>query len=187
MSVFLLAALVGCDSDCEDASRIKGEYAMWHTVLNAGQDGGATMDEAYPSYDVFVNGWSRWNITWSAAGGTVQASVTDVLEIQSDGEADEAVEAQLAGTLVSQDDNCNVFDMALSGTYETAADTTHTFNYASRFVFYGDHIAGDYTYSDTWEGLDSTGAPTSGYLENAAGDMYGTLQTDGTFDTGFTE
>lgn len=188
MLALLLAALVGCDSDCEDPSRIKGEYAMWHTVLNANQadGGGATMDENYPSYDVFVNGWSRWTLNWAEAGGQVTTTILDVAEVQSD-ESAEATEAELSGTLTSQDDNCNVFDLGLNGTYDTTADTTHTFEYVASFVFYGDHIAGDFTYTDTWEGVDSDGNPVAGGLTGATGDLYGTLQTDGSFDTGFTE
>lgn len=181
MLPLLLALIAGCDSDCEDASRLNGEYAMWHSVLNANQEGGATMDEAYPSYEVFVNGWSRWDLTWSASGGTFAAAISDVAELQSGGEATTPVTYD--GTLTSRDDNCNAFDLALTGQFEAASGTTHDFAYTAELVYYGDDVAGHFTYEDTWSGADGA----SGALTGAAGDVYGVLQTDGAFDTGFTE
>lgn len=188
MFALLVAFLAGCDADCEDASRINGEYAMWHSVLNANQEGGATMDEAYPSYEVFINGWSRWNLTWSASGGTVSAEITDVPELQSGGEGASSTPETFSGTLTSADDNCNVFNLDLSGDFTTASGSTHAFTYTAEMVFYGDNMSGTFAYDDTWSKPGEDGAaPTSGQLAGASGDLQAVRQTDGTFDTGFGE
>jgi hypothetical protein len=183
----LLSTLAGCDSDCADTSRINGTYAMWHTVLNAGADGGATADEGYPSYQVFINGWSKWKITWSSGSGTVNADITDIAEYQGDFNDGSTTSQSFEGTMAENDDNCNTFTLHLTGDFETTVDTVNSFTYDATMAYMGDHVAGTFTYTDTYTGTAEDGSPTSGGLSGASGDLSGTLQTDGKFDTGFAE
>jgi hypothetical protein len=67
------------------------------------------------------------------------------------------------------------------------SNNTHTFSLTAQWVFSGDQIIGSFTYSDTFEGIDGTGAGMSGSIESAVGSFTAVLQTDGVFDTGFTE
>ncbi|MDP2317304.1 MAG: hypothetical protein Q8P41_30755 [Pseudomonadota bacterium] len=182
----LLALLsTGCDSDCADTSRVNGTYAMWHTVLNAGE-GGATASENYPTYDVFINGWSKWKINWSAGSDTINADITDVAEAQSGPDGVVGTAQAFSGSLTSSAEDCNVFAMHIEGNFETTADTTHAFIYDADVVYMGDHLSGTYSYADTFTGTAEDGSSISGQLENATGEVSGTLQIDG-FDTGFSD
>lgn len=176
----------GCDADCADTSRINGTYAMWHTVLNAGEEGGATVSEDYPSYDVFVNGWSKWKVNWSAGNDTINADITDVAEVQSGPDATVGTTQAFSGSLVASEADCNAFTMHIEGNFTSKARTTHAFIYDAQLVYVGDHLNGTFTYSDSYTGTDSDGEAISGALENATGEVTGTLQIDA-FDTGFSE
>ncbi|MDP2306347.1 MAG: hypothetical protein Q8P18_10000 [Pseudomonadota bacterium] len=189
LSTALLSTVLlgtGCDSDCVDTSRVNGTYAMWHTTLNTAEGGDATVSESYPSYDVFVNGWSKWKINWSAGSDTINADITDVAESQSGPDAVVGTTQSFAGSLTSSADDCNTFAMHVEGSFETRADTTHAFMYDANVVYVGDHLNGTFTYSDTFTGTAEDGSAVSGMLENATGELSGTLQIDG-FDTGFSE
>ncbi|MES2638276.1 MAG: hypothetical protein V4850_02310 [Myxococcota bacterium] len=184
LALALLAS--GCDSDCADSSRVNGTYAMWHTALNTGEGGGATVSENYPSYEVFINGWSKWKINWSSGTDTINADITDVAEPQSGPDGLVGTTQPFAGSLTSSADDCNVFAMHIEGNFETTSDTMHAFVYDASMVYVGDHLNGTFTYSDTFTGTAEDGTATSGMLENATGELSGTLQIDG-FDTGFSE
>lgn len=187
LPVSLIALLsTGCDSDCADTSRVNGTYAMWHAALNTAEGGGATVSENYPSYEVFINGWSKWKINWSAGTDAINADITDVGEAQSGPDASAGTTQPFSGTLTSSADDCNVFAMHIEGNFETASDTTHAFVYDADVVYVGDHLNGTFTYSDTFTGTAEDGTAVSGMLESATGELSGTLQID-TFDTGFSE
>lgn len=180
MLALLVIMLTACDTDCEDASRINGTYATWHTVLNSSD---VDKSEGYPSYQMFFNGWSKWDITWQSSGGGLQADITDVAELQGDmNTLGEPATQTFSGKLTSADDNCNVFVMDLEGNFETTVGTNHTFVYHSDLVFMGDHLSGTFTYDDSYTGADDT----SGEIANVKGEVSGTMQDD-TFDTGFIE
>ncbi len=187
LSVSLIALLAtGCDADCADTSRVNGTYAMWHTVLNTADEGGATVSENYPSYDVFVNGWSKWKINWSAGSDTVNADITDVAEAQDGPDGAVGTTQAFSGSLTSSASDCNVFTMHIEGDFASKADTTHAFVYDAQVVYVGDHLNGTFSYTDSFVGVDADGAAISGALENATGEVSGTLQIDA-FDTGFSE
>ncbi len=176
----------GCGSDCADATRVNGTYAMWHSITNlAADEGGASVNADYPSYQVFANGWSKWKLTYQSADGTLNADITDVAEVQGDFNEGGALAQSYAGTLTSAEDNCNVFALHLEGDFETSADTVHTFVYDATLVYLGDHLNGTHAYSDTYvSSLD--GSTNTGGLTGAEGDANGTLQVEGGgFDTGF--
>lgn len=185
--VSLIALLSsGCDSDCADAARVNGTYAMWHTVQNVGEGGAATVSEDYPSYQMFINGWSKWKIKASTIGGSLNADITDVAEYQGNyNEASPTTQA-FSGALTLTETNCNAFNMRIEGEFGTTVDTSHTFVYDADLVFAGDHVAGTFSYSDTFAGTADDGSALSGAFENAKGEVSGTLQLDD-FDTGFAD
>jgi hypothetical protein len=181
MLVLFAALLPGCDADCQDTQRINGDFAVWHTVLNAGD--GATFDENYPTYDIFVNGWSEWKITWQAGAGTMNVDIADRNE-RASLQTPPSLES-FTGTLTTGDDNCNAFDMETSGDYTSAVGTVHSFSYTAHVVLAGDHYNGTFIYDDTYTGTDAEGNPISGGLSGAEGTVEGVHQSDGSFDTGF--
>jgi hypothetical protein len=184
-SVALVAVLAsGCDSDCADASRINGTYAMWHTVQNVGGEGAAAVSEGYPSYVTFINGWSKWKLKASTTAGSFNVDVTDVADEQGDYNDGDPTTQPFSGTLTVSETNCNVMSVLLEGEFSTTVNTTHTFSYASEYVFAGDHLAGTFTYTDSFSGTADDGSAVSGGLENAEGEISGTLQLD-EFETGF--
>lgn len=185
LSAFAVLA-TGCDADCADTARLNGTWAMWHQVLNAGAGGTATVDEDYPSYQMFINGWSKWKIKSSTSSGAFNVDVTDVAERQGDYNDGAPSTEPLAGTLTVDETNCNAFALHLEGTFSTTSGTDHAFTYDANAVYMGDHISGTFTYDDSYTGTDADGNATSGGLTGAAGELNATLQLDG-FDTGFGE
>lgn len=184
--MLLIALLTGCDADCENSSRISGDYAMWHTVLNVGEEGAAEVDDTYPSYEMFINGWSRWDLTWLAGSSTMNVEIRDVAE-RAGTEQAAGVAQTYNGTLGAAKENCNLFEMGASGEFTAAGGTIHTFTYTSAVVFQGDGFSGSFTYEDSYSGFDSAGAAISGGLTGATGEVIGVLQAADTFDTGFGE
>lgn len=182
--VALLAS--GCDSDCSDAARVNGTYAMWHHVQNVGADGTATVSEGYPSYQMFVNGWSKWKVKASTTSGALSTDITDVAEAQGDYNDGAPTTQAFTGTLAVTETNCNAFNFHIEGEFDTTVDTTHAFVYDADLVFSGDHVAGTFAYTDSFTGTADDGSAVSGKLENATGEVSGTLQFDD-FDTGFSE
>ena len=182
--IVLLPLLGGCSSECEDPTRINGTWAMFHAVQNL-VEGGATVDDAYPTYEVIPNGWTRWEVTWTAAG-TATIRVTDAAERQGDygGEAEQTY----VGTMASSEANCNALHLDVAGDWLAASGSTHTFSYAADLTFTGDGLAGTFAYDDTWTASvtddEGNAQDVSGALTGATGSVQGVLQTDG-FDTGF--
>ena len=175
---------------------------MFHQVLNAPpaatDDAGkaeATMSENYQdvSYGIFVNGWSRWDIT--PAGGKASIVITDAPELQGEAYPDGKVQRQQYDDVPMKPaaDNCNVFTVELAGDYKNPAGTTHTFTYNATLTFLGDHLSGDFAYSDTFTGVlvdaaaddSGSGDVEEGNIDGAAGEVTGTRTSGDNFDTGF--
>lgn len=182
--VVLLPLLGACSSECDDPTRINGTWAMFHAVQNLGE-GGATVDDAYPTYEVIPNGWTRWEVIWTAAG-TATLRVTDAAERQ--GDYGDAGEQSYVGTMASTEGNCNALRLDFAGDWQAASGSVHAFTYAADVTFTGSGLAGTFAYDDTWTGtrVDAEGAAqdVSGALTGATGSVQGVLQADG-FDTGF--
>lgn len=182
--VVLLAA--GCDSDCQDASRLNGTYAMWHSFTNVGAGGTVTPSEDYPSYTMFVNGWSKWKVKASTTGGSFNTDITDFEDEMGDKNEGTPSTQPFSGDLSVVEANCNAFTLHIEGTFETTVDTEHTFVYDADLLYTGDHLNGSFTYSDSYVGTAEDGSATSGQLDGATGEFNGTLQYDD-FDADFTE
>ena len=178
--------LAGCDSDCADTARLNGTYAMWHSVQNMGPAGTATVSDNYPSYQMFINGWSKWTIKASTSGGTFNTDILDVAEFQGDYNDDAPATQAFAGTLTASDTNCNAMTLHLEGAFSTTSGSDHIFTYDAEALYVGDHLTGTFSYADTFTGTAEDGSEISGALEGATGDLNGTLQVDG-FDTGFSD
>lgn len=194
----LLALAAGCDNDCEKFDRMDGTYAVWQTVTNSeasGAESTLTASENYPTTELFVNGWTRWKISYQASTKGLGIVMSDVLEATDlPGEERHYETVPLTGTLTQDESNCNSLDISIDDVYPaTQTDTegasltttTHTFKYTAHLIFYGDHLAGTYTYSDTYEGTDRSGAALSGQIDGVTGTFSGTLKPDDAFDTGF--
>ena len=174
-----------CSSDL-DAARLNGTWALWHQVLNVGTGGTAQVDEDYPSYQMFINGWSKWKVKASASSGAFNVDITDVSEYQGDYNDDAPSTESFAGNLTVDEKNCNAFLLHMEGDFSTTSGTTHAFVYDADAIYMGDHMAGSFTYDDSYTGTDADGNSMSGGLTGASGELNATLQLDG-FDTGFAE
>ncbi len=174
--LLVLPAVGGCASECDDPTRIEGTWAVWHHLTNVGVDGGATVDEAYPSYEVFANGWSRWAITWSK-GSTGSIEITDAAERA--GAYGDPIPQNFQVTMKAADDNCNRIALSFASEFATVSRTNHVFTYVADLTWTGDEFAGTYTYDDTWSGNGQTGALTGG-----VGELRAARQDEG-FETGF--
>jgi len=176
LPLMIFLSLTGCSSECDDPSRINGTYAVYQAILNGGGDG-AVPDPAWPAYEALVNGWTKWEVTWTTSG-TVNLTITDANERQGDLSEINPPAQSYSGTLTADEASCNRLNLELAGTWNTSAEAL-TFSYTANLVFVGDHLGGTFTYEDTL----SDGSPG---ITGAEGEFLGTLQTDG-FDTGFSE
>lgn len=192
---FLLA---GCDADCEDFDRMDGTYAVWQAINNSAESGAATpltISAGYPTQELFINGWTRWKISYQASNGGLNIVMTDVLEkTDLPGEVKVFSAVPLSGTMKADDSNCNVFDIKIEDSYEAelsdkegvfVTQNVHSFLYDAHLVYYGDHLSGTFTYSDSFSGMDHDGAAMEGKIEGVTGSFIGTLKSDDDFDTGF--
>jgi hypothetical protein len=163
---------------------VNGTYAIWHTVDNTSD--GAVVSEGYPSYGVFVNGWSKWKINWAAGSETLSADITDVAEAQSGSEAEVGPTQTFSGSFVRSEADCNAFAMHLDGVFDGTSGSSHLFVYDAELVYMGDHLNGTFAYTDTFTASAADGSALSGGLTGATGELKGILQID-SFDTGFSE
>jgi hypothetical protein len=191
--------LGGCDNDCSNLNRMDGSWAVWQEVTNAPTSDAhtpLTISDGYPTQELFINGWTRWNLAYQASAKQLGIVMTDVLEpTDLPGEAKVFKSVSLTGTLTPDDSDCNVMDLAMSDLYDatvtdatggTVSANTHTFTYAAHLVYYGDHIAGTFTYSDTYapQGTDGSGTST-GQIDGVEGSLSAILKPSDAFDTGF--
>jgi len=143
--------------------------------------------------------FSRYGQMMEDVGGYIRKGVnvamTDVLDATDlPGEKPTFVSVPMTGALAQDDSNCNVMDVTIEDSYEATVTnekgvmetkSTHDFKYSVHLVYYGDHLAGNYTYADTFSGIDANGAAISGQIDGVTGSYSGTLQTGDEFDTGF--
>lgn len=182
MPTLLIALFAGCDAECKDPTRLNDmTWAMWHVALDA--SGESSVDSNYPTYQVFSNGWSKWDLAWAQNGADVNVEITDAKERQGDlNDAIVPTTQSFTGQLLASEENCNALTLELEGDFETTSGTVHTFQYAADLVFTGEHLNGRYTYSDSYAGEGVTGQ-----MSEVHGDVWGTAEDGGgDFDTGFT-
>jgi hypothetical protein len=198
---------VACDSDCANPSRVNDVYAVWHSVANApdgeaidrdtdtasatagpkAEGGDAVLTDSWRliAYSMFINGWSKWDVTL-ASGGDASVEITDVAELQGDLAGGTPTPQNFTARMVSSDSNCNEFQLTMEGVFITPSDTSHQFTYVAQLVYLGDHVSGSFTYDDTFVGPQGSNL-ASGSITGARGDLFGQRQTDAVFDTGFGE
>lgn len=159
----IVLMLVGCDPECDDTSRINGNYIVnSHVSVPTNEVTGSNLED-YPYDDIFVNGWSRWEMMYVPGRQAFQVNL--------DGQAYEAEYTQ-------DPDNCNAFTLTMSGTYTTEEGTAHAFEWVGDLVYLGVKLRGTYTYSDTWNN-PSTG--DAGSITIPQGEM---LANPASMDTG---
>ncbi len=181
----------GCDADCSNPERVNQAYEVWHSVVNTPDDsGGASGQSAlemtadYPSYELFVNGCSRWEFTYQSAAEKVNVNILDIDEVQGTGDADSATQQKYEGSLTADAENCNVFTVKFAGQYQAPTLSNHDFEYTATLAFFGDAYSGTFTYSDIFTGLDADGAPVEGSIVGASGEVFGEVPGAGIFAGG---
>jgi hypothetical protein len=162
---FLALALAGCDADCDNPSRIDGEYAMWSNITSSESEVSGDNTDDFPLEEVFINGWSEWDLKYIPSQGAVQLDIN--------GQPFDA-------TYQQEIENCNQFSMSISGDYTTEVNSIHSFEWNGDMRYMGTHLSGTWNYSDSWSN-NSDG--TSGSLSVPAGELTANLKDDG--DTGF--
>jgi hypothetical protein len=179
VSLVALASLVGCASECDERARVDGTYAAWHTFTESAEPGAPTSrDPAWPAYEAFVNGWSRWDLAWSDVG-VVTLQITDAAERQGELTDGAPTVQSYTGQMLEGEDNCNRLALSFAGDWDTPSGETLTFTYAADLTFVGDRLNGTFSYADT---MASTGAAG---VSGVTGQVTAVLQSDDTFDTGF--
>ncbi|MFT4976615.1 MAG: hypothetical protein ACI8S6_002520 [Myxococcota bacterium] len=145
--------LIGCDPECDDTSRINGDYIVnSHVSVPSNEVTGDNLD-SYPYDGIFFNGWSSWELQYVPGRQSFQVTL--------DGQSYEAAYTQ-------DPDNCNAFTLEMAGTYNTELGTTHAFVWAGDLVYLGVKLQGTFTYSDTW--TDPTEG-TSGSITVPGGEL----------------
>lgn len=157
LGLVLLPMAVACDADCDDPSRIDGDYAVWMNIT--AEPSGDNL-EGYPAEELFYNGQSRWSLKYNPSKSAFQMSI--------DGQPFDGKYSQESGA-------CNHFNLDVAGDYTTEADTVHSFAWKGTLNFYGETLGGTYNYSDDW--VSNTSAD-SGSITIKSGELSANLGDD---------
>lgn len=131
--LLLLFALVGCDESCPEVSRLDGGWAVYAEGGQAGASG--SNSGSFPWDDVFVEGWSEWDLAWVAGRGDFDLDV--------DGQP-------FTATYTPDAVDCDAFTLSFDGRYLGEAGSVHDFNWTGALVRAGAHFEGSFSFEDTW-------------------------------------
>lgn len=130
-----LPVLAGCGDRCQDISRIDGPYAVLHSPDTSGQGD-------YPWEDVFVGGWSEWDLAYVPGNQTFDLVID---------------EQPFVGTYTADPYDCEAFTLAFDGTYVGDGGSLHDFSWTGAVVVAGTHLQGTASWTDQWEDPGSGG------------------------------
>ena len=164
--LFAALALAGCNNECDDPTRIEGQWAMFGNATSTDwQVTGFTEaereagDEAKLLNNVFANGWSTWDIRYTPG--------RDSYAIDIDGQTFEAKHS-------ASEQSCNRIDLELAGIFVSDGGSIHDFAMEVEVVWTGDEMAGSWAYADTWT-LDGR----NGAINIPAGELHGSTGAAG--------
>jgi|GEM_PF-3380241 len=148
----------GCGSDCDDTTRLDGEWEVYSRVSSeawqvSGFDTASTnetvaaeaaLDQADLLRQLFVNGTTAWTLT--------RQGETDTYALRVNGQEFEA-------RMVPKKGACNALDLDFAGTWSGSEGSTHNFKFEGQLTFLGDEITGDWKYTDnfSWDDRDAAG------------------------------
>ena len=168
LSVLLAIGASGCDADCDDPSRLSNGYAVYSNFTTdrwelTGFDQ-EDEDERLALLDaLFVNGWSEWDLDYLPG--------QQAFDIFLDGQPYVAT--------YSQDENtCNTFQLSFAGTFTSRENSVHDFKWNGDLSYFGTHLGGTFSYTDSWQTADRSGTMTVKDAEMRANERRGQ-------DTGF--
>lgn len=166
--LLLAVAAAGCDSDCDDPSRLNGRYATFSNISTPlDQVTGESVD-SYPWKHVFINGWSVWELKYIPKNSSFQVYVD---------------EQPYTASFTPDANNCNSFELKFKGTYTADDGSAHQFKWDGALAYFGTHIGGTFTWQDDWSGADGG----SGSISIPEGEVTANLRTGENTDTGFKE
>lgn len=154
----LLLGATGCDPDCGNPARIDGTYEVWQNVIDSDAVSGENLS-AYPYDDTIFNGGSEWTVKWVPGASSFQLAING---------------QPFTGTYSESETSCNTFDMVVEGDYPTEAGSTHALVWEGQLTWFGDELAGSFSYQDTWENETTDG---SGSINVPEGNFAGVLLT----------
>lgn len=150
--------LVGCGSDCDDTTRLDGDWTVdsrvsaetWQvsgfdtTASDDTTADAAAIDQADLLAQLLVNGTKTWSIARSGA--------SDDYTLRVDGQEFDA-------RLVPKKGACNAFDVDFTGTWAGDEGSSHNFTFDGQLTFLGDELTAAWQYSDnfSWEDRAATG------------------------------
>lgn len=137
--LFLVLALMGCEAECPDDTRLNGEYAAWSYATAPTADITGTNIEHYPWPDAFVQGWSEWQLTYVPSRDEVSLIID---------------EQPFTAEFERVPDDCRNFTMSFFGTYLSAVGSTHAFEWTGWLTYQGPHRGGSWEYTDQWNWPD---------------------------------
>ena len=144
-----LALLAACDSECDDPTRIDGQWAVFANATSSDwQVTGFTEaertagDQAELLSHVFPNGWSTWDIRYTPG--------RDRYSVEIDGQSFEATHS-------ADKQSCNRIQLDLAGIYQAPEGSTHEFDMSTELVWTGDVLVGSYAYAGSWALDDKNG------------------------------
>ncbi|MDP6932219.1 MAG: hypothetical protein QGG40_04845 [Myxococcota bacterium] len=152
-----LILLLGCDPDCETPARINGEYAVLSTISAVSA---STTGTDYPFDAVFFNGWSEWELKYIPSQKGFQIYIDD---------------QPFSASFEQSAENCNNFTMSIEGDYTSSEGNIHSFGWDANLTYFGTHLGGIFTYSDTWSSSDGSATGTLSELQGE----YSANLTDG--------
>lgn len=169
-AVFLVTT--GCGSDCDDGTRLDGEWSVSARVVsdtwqitgfdteNADSETatGERLEQAELLNQLPVNGTRTWTLNRNGE--------SDEYTLRIDGQ-------EYTARLIPESTSCNLFDASFAGSWDGPDGSVHNFKFAGQLTFLGDAITGEWKYSDgfLWEERGRSGkiAIPAGVFDGARG------------------
>ncbi len=156
VSVVVLSS--GCGSDCDDTTRLDGDWTVASRVATEGWQvtgfdtentdpetaNTAKLDQARLLAQLPVNGTRTWQLA--------RDGESDNYSLRIDGREYDA-------RLISKKGTCNALELSFDGAWDGDEGSLHNFSFDGQLNFLGDEITGEWKYSDnfSWDDLDITG------------------------------
>lgn len=155
----LAGTLVGCGGErCPEVSRLDGAWAVFlevDTTTASGSNAGN-----FPFDDVFVGGWSEWDLTYLPS--------REEFQLEVDGQP-------FVATYTADEVDCQAFTLSFDGRYLGEQGSTHDFSMAAHLTQAGVHMDGEFDFDDTWE---DPVEDRSGTLSAPGGRFTGNVRTE---------
>lgn len=133
MSPLLLWLLACADDSCPEVSRLDGGWAVYSEGAAATSSGSNAGN--FPWEDIFVEGWSEWDLAWVAGRGD--------FDLDIDGQP-------FVASYTPDELDCDAFTLSFDGRWLGEGGTSHELVWTGVLTRAGSHFDGTFSLEDDW-------------------------------------